>query len=144
MSRTTSRTTTRVEKNTPAAVAPRFNPVLVGALAWWVPGAGHFLQGHFRKAVTFFVVLVAMFAIGLAFGGRLFPFQFADPLVFLIAVAEWAIALPRVVAGLGGWGAGNVVAVTYEYGNTFLIVSGLLNALVLLDAVDRATGRKSR
>ena len=143
MSRT-SRTATRVEKNTPAAVVPQFNPLLVGVLAWWVPGAGHFLQGHVRKAVTFFVVLVAMFAIGLAFGGRLFPFQFADPLVFLIAVAEWTIALPRLVAGLGGWGAGNVVAVTYEYGNTFLIVSGLLNALVLLDAVDRATGRKPR
>ena len=143
MSRT-SRTATRVEKNTPAAVVPQFNPVLVGVLAWWVPGAGHFLQGHVRKAVTFFVVLVAMFAIGLAFGGRLFPFQLADPLVFLIAVAEWTIALPRLVAGLGGWGAGNVVAVTYEYGNTFLIVSGLLNALVLLDAVDRATGRKPR
>lgn len=143
MSRT-SRSTVRAEKAAPAAVAPRFNPVLVGVLAWWVPGAGHFLQGHLRKAVTFFVVLMAMFAIGLAFGGRLFSFQFADPLVFLIAVAEWAIALPRAAAGLAGWGEGNVVAVTYEYGNTFLIVSGLLNALVLLDAVDRATGRKAR
>ena len=43
-----------------------------------------------------------MFAIGLAFGGRLFPFQLSDPLVFLVALAEWAIALPRVIAGLAG------------------------------------------
>lgn len=141
MSRT-SRSTVRAEK-TVAAAAPSVSPVLIGVLAWLVPGAGHFMQGHVRKAATFFLILAGMFAIGLAFGGRLFPFQVDDPLVFLIAVAEWTIALPRVVAGLAGLGEGNVTAVTYEYGNTFLIVSGLLNALVLLDAVDRATGRKS-
>jgi len=41
-----------------------------------------------------------------------------------------------------GYGAGNVIAVTYEYGNTFLIVSGLLNALVVIDAFDIYMGRK--
>jgi hypothetical protein len=34
------------------------------------------------------------------------------------------------------------VASTYEYGNTFLIVAGLLNFLVMLDAYDIAVGRK--
>jgi hypothetical protein len=34
------------------------------------------------------------------------------------------------------------VAATYEYGNTFLIAGGLLNMLVMLDAFDRATGRR--
>ena len=33
-------------------------------------------------------------------------------------------------------------AVTYEYGNCFLIVAGLLNTLVVLDAFDIAVGRK--
>jgi hypothetical protein len=139
-----SRSAVRVEKAPPAAVTPRVHPLLVGVLAWWVPGAGHFLQGLHRKALIFFGVLTAMFVIGLAFGGRLFPMQMREPLVLLAALAEWTIALPRVVAGIGGLGSGNVVAVTYEYGNTFLIVSGLLNALVLLDAIDRATGRKPR
>jgi len=143
MSRT-SRSAVRVEKPAPAVTAPRAHPVLVGVLAWWVPGAGHLLQGHIRKALIFFIVLVAMFGIGLAFGGRLFPFQMTEPLVFLAAAAEWALALPRVASALGGLGGGNAVAITYEYGNTFLIVSGLLNALVLLDAVDLATGRKAR
>lgn len=143
MSRT-SRSAVRVEKATPAAVTPQFHPLLIGVLAWCVPGAGHFLQGYHRKALIFFVVLTAMFVLGLAFGGRLFPIQMREPLVFLAALAEWTIALPRIVAALWGLGSGNVVAVTYEYGNTFLIVSGLLNALVLLDAIDRATGRKTR
>jgi hypothetical protein len=35
-----------------------------------------------------------------------------------------------------------VRAVTYEYGNAFLIVSGLLNLLVIIDAYDIAMGRK--
>jgi hypothetical protein len=139
-----SRTAVRAEKASPATVVPRVHPVLVGVLAWLLPGAGHLLMGHARKALTFLVVLLGMFAIGLAFGGRLFPFQMSEPLVFLAAVAEWTVALPRLVAAMAGLGAGNVVGVTYEYGNTFLIVSGLLNALVLLDAVDLATGRKSR
>jgi hypothetical protein len=43
---------------------------------------------------------------------------------------------------MAGWGPGEVVAATYEYGNTFLIVAGLLNALVVLDAFDLASGRK--
>ena len=32
--------------------------------------------------------------------------------------------------------------VTYEYGNTFLLVAGLLNYLAMLDAFDIAAGRK--
>ena len=40
-----------------------------------------------------------------------------------------------------GLGEGRVVAVTYEYGNTFLVVAGLLNMLVVLDAYDIARGR---
>jgi hypothetical protein len=109
--------------------------------AWLVPGAGHFLQGRTQKAVIFFVTLVAMFVIGIASGGRLFPFTPNDPLVFLEAVAEWMLGLPRLLAGLSGFGAGDVIAPSYEYGNTFLIVAGLLNSLVVLDAIDFARGR---
>jgi len=34
------------------------------------------------------------------------------------------------------------MAVTYEYGYTFLIVAGLLNMLIVLDVFDIAVGRK--
>jgi hypothetical protein len=116
---------------------------LCGA-AWLVPGAGHFLLGQTQKALTFFVVLTAMAVIGLALGGRLFPFEASDPLLFLAALAQWTIGLPRLAALAGGLGQGSVTAASYEYGNTFLIVSGLLNALVVLDTYDVATGRKPR
>jgi hypothetical protein len=113
----------------------------IAIAAWLVPGAAHLLLGQTRKAVIFFLALMAMFAIGIAFGGRLFPFAVHEPLVFLEALAEWLVGVPRIVAGLAGLGDGRVTDPAYEYGNTFLIVAGLLNALVILDAVDVASGR---
>jgi hypothetical protein len=52
------------------------------------------------------------------------------------------VGLPYVLARAMGYGGGNVIAVTYEYGNTFLIVAGLLNTLVVIDAFDISKGRK--
>jgi hypothetical protein len=120
----------------------RPSPFVTVVLAWLVPGLGHWLTGQARKAVVFFVVLGAMFAFGLGFQGQLFAFDTSDLLVSLAAVAEWALGVPRLLAAVAGAGAGNVVAVTYEYGNTFLIVAGLLNMLVVLDAYDRASGEQ--
>jgi hypothetical protein len=120
------------------------NALMVGVAAWCVPGAGHFLVGQTRKAVIFLAVLGGMFFFGLGFGGELFPFQMAEPLVFLAALAQWALLVPRAAAAILGAGGGDVVAVTYEYGNTFLIVSGLLNTLVVFDALDLARGVKRR
>ncbi|MEO8480974.1 MAG: DUF6677 family protein [Acidobacteriota bacterium] len=135
--------------STSARESPRgtdlgLNVYAVALVAWLVPGAAHFWLGQTRKAIIFFVMLSGMFAVGLAFGGRLFPFQISDPLVFLAAAAEWGQAVPRVVAAIAGAGAGDVVAASYEYGNTFLMVSGLLNMLVVLNAVDVAAGRRTR
>ena len=83
-----------------------------------------------------------MFALGLFLEGRIFPVDFSQPLVGLAAVANMGIGVPYIIARMMGYGGGNVIAVTYEYGNTFLIVSGLLNALVVIDAFDISKGRK--
>jgi hypothetical protein len=123
----------------------RANNAMAAAIAaWLLPGGGHFLVGSTRKAVVFFPVLTAMYVIGLALGGRLFPLQTSEPLVFLSGLAQWAIGLPRLAALVGGFGAGDVIAPTYEYGNTFLIVAGLLNTLLMLDTYDISVGRKPR
>ena len=83
-----------------------------------------------------------MFAIGLWLEGRLFPFGSGQPLVLLAAIADLGNGLPYLLAGIAGFGEGRVVATTFEHGNTFIIVSGLLNMLVCLDAYDVALGRK--
>jgi hypothetical protein len=120
------------------------NPVLTILAAWCVPGAGHAMVGQLRKAVVFLIVLTGMFVIGLQFGGQVFPFQIEEPLVFLGAAAQWAVAGPRLAVWLASAGVGDVTSVTYEAGNTFIIVAGLLNALVVLDALDQARGVKRR
>ncbi len=115
---------------------------LVCILAWAVPGAAHVWLGRRQKGVVFLVVLSLMFAIGLMLRGRIFPFEFSEPLVALAAVADIGLGVPWMLARMVGAGAGLVTAATYEYGNSFLIVAGLLNFLVILDAFDIAMGRK--
>ena len=117
------------------------NHVLICAAGLLVPGLAHLWLGR-RKGLIFVVVLPAMFALGLFLEGRIFPVDFSQPLVALAALANMGIGLPYIVARVMGYGAGNVIAVTYEYGNTFLIVAGLLNALVVIDAFDISMGRK--
>ena len=116
--------------------------VLLCLAAWAIPGAGHFWLGRRQKALVFFLALTVMFVVGLLLQGRIFPFDLNEPLAALAAVADLGMAIPWALARMTGQGAGTVTAVTYEYGNTFLIVSGLLNFLVILDAFDIAMGRK--
>ena len=116
--------------------------VLLCLAAWAVPGAGHLWLGRRSKGLVFLIALPLMFAIGLALHGRLFPFDVSEWLVCLAAVADVGIGLPYFIAKALGYGSGDVRAVTYEYGNAFLIVAGLLNLLVVIDAYDVAMGRK--
>ena len=112
-------------------------------LAWLMPGAGHFKLGKRQKAYVFAIVLPAMFVIGLLLKGRLAPFTPADPLVALASMANVMAGVPYLLTRLFGGGTGVVTAVTYEYGNTFMIAAGLLNTLVVLDAFDVQRGRKA-
>jgi hypothetical protein len=126
-----------------APAAPSARPLaLVYLLGWLVPGGGHLWLGRTAKGLVFLVMLPLMFAIGLALDGRLFPFTPGEPLVALAAIADVGAGLPYFIARALGVGAGRVLAVTYEYGNAFLITAGLLNALVIIDAHDIALGRK--
>ena len=112
------------------------------ALGWVVPGGGHLWLARRQKGLVFLLAIPMMFAIGLGFGGRLFPFDSGQPLVLLAAFADIGNGLPYLIARAAGLGEGRVVADTFEYGNTFIIVSGLLNMLVALDAYDVALGRR--
>jgi len=116
--------------------------VLLCLASWAIPGAGHLWLGRRSKGLVFLVALPLMFAIGLALRGRMFPFTLSEPLVALAALADLGIGATYFVAAALGYGIGEVRAVTYEYGNAFLIVAGLLNLLVVIDVYDIALGRK--
>ena len=116
--------------------------VLLCLASWAVPGAGHLWLGRRSKGLIFLIALPLMFATGLWLEGRLFPFELAQPLVALAAFADIGMGVPYFAAKAAGLGAGRVIAQSFEYGNAFLIVAGLMNMLVVLDAFDVAEGRK--
>ena len=116
--------------------------VLLCIAAWLVPGAGHLWMGRRQKGIVFLTVIPLMFALGIWLHGAIFPFQVSEPLAGLAAVAELGAGLPWMIARAAGAGAGVVTSATWEYGNTFMIVAGLLNLLIVLDAYDVGVGRK--
>ncbi len=114
--------------------------VVLGAL---MPGAGHFYLGRRRRGVVFLAAIVLMFVLGVAMQARLQVYLgLDDPLGSLLSLAQVATGLPYLAARALGYEVGTPNAVTYEYGNTFTAVAGLLNILVILDAYDISVGRK--
>jgi len=111
--------------------------------AWLVPGAGHLYLGRRSKGLVFLGAIGALFLLGVAMDSRLQLYLgFEDPLALLFSLAQMAMGLPYFAARALGYEAGQVTSVTYEYGNTFTAVAGLLNILVVLDALDTARGLK--
>jgi hypothetical protein len=111
--------------------------------AWLLPGAGHLYLRRTGKGLVFLGAILALFLLGVAMDSRLQLYLgFDDPLALLFSLAQMAVGLPYFVARALGFELGNVKSVTYEYGNTFTAVGGLLNLLVILDAHDVALGRK--
>ena len=118
------------------------NPLWYCALGLAVPGLGHIVLGRRGAGAVFLVSIGLLFVFGIQMDGELFPFEAAAPLTLLAGLAEMGAGAFYVAARLLGLGAGNPEAPTYEYGYAFLIVAGLLNMLVVLDAWDIATGNK--
>jgi hypothetical protein len=116
--------------------------VLLCVSAWLVPGAGHLWLGRRQKGLVFLAMIPLMFVIGLWLQGAIFPFQMAEPLAGLAAIAQFGTGMPWAIARFAGAGDGVVTSATWEYGNAFMIVAGLLNALIILDVYDIGMGRK--
>lgn len=132
---------------------------LMGLAAWFVPGSGHLLQRRWGRAALMGGAVWLSFFLGLAMGGHLFDLS-AEGAPPAASFLEWSnlIQVPPMIANLGT-GIGYVVCwlmdvgfrddpvqaarTTYEYGNTFLLIAGLMNYLTMLDAFDVAVGRKS-
>lgn len=128
-----------------AATAEKSQPgglVLLCLASWAIPGIGHIWLGRRAKGLIFLIALPLMFATGLALQGRVFSFDASDILTTLEAAAQFGIGVMYFLVGPFGFGKGDVRSITYEYGISFLIVAGLLNALVVIDAYDVALGRK--
>ena len=134
----------------PFPLARRAAAVLV---AWLVPGAGHLVLGRYGRAALFFFTIVGAFVLGIALNGHLYwptPDTTSTFHVDLITVlwffAEIGSGLCYLVSYAVGIGTAPIqqaaASPTFEYGNTFMFLAGLLNYLVIHDAFDIGAGRK--
>ncbi len=120
------------------------NPFVASVLAWVFPGLGHFYLGRRGAGVLFALIVTACFVLGLSFEGRLYTIESGQPLTILATFAVYGAGLLNISARLlSNNPSGTVLAVTYEYGCAYLLTAGLMNLLLMLDAWDIATGRKS-
>ena len=126
----------------PRPLGARLRLGVLLALAWLVPGLGHLLLGRRLRAAVFAAVVVVGFATGIALDGELIAPRAGDPLSYLAALADLGAGALYVLARLAGLGEGVVTAVSYEFGNTFLLTAGMMNLLLVLDTYDIAVGRK--
>ena len=127
-------------------------PVRVAAViaAWLVPGGGHLILGRYWRGLLFLVLITGSFFFGLSLHGRLY-WPAAD------STSMFKVDLISVLWSFAQFGAGSCYllaqalglgsipqpeAPTYEYGNTFMFLAGLLNYLLVMDAFDIAAGRK--
>lgn len=124
---------------------------IVGIAAWFIPGSGHLMMKKWGRAALMGGVVWFCFFLGLAMGGHMFDLSTTPGSNVLLQV-------PPMIANLGS-GALYIISwlldygfaddpqqaarATYEYGNTFLLIAGLLNYLTMLDAFDIAAGRRS-
>ncbi|MBI4469774.1 MAG: hypothetical protein HY650_10695 [Acidobacteria bacterium] len=133
----------------PASGSPGFIRIARGVsaavLGLLVPGLGHLILGRWIRAIILLSSILAMFAIG-AFWmeGRLHLPNLKEPISFFPFMANAGMGVIYLACYLTRTAfAIHAEAPTYEYGNTFLFVTGLANYLVAFDAYDIGTGKKS-
>ena len=123
----------------------------IGFAAWLVPGGGHLILKKWGRALLMGGVVWFCFFAGLAMGGHMFDLSGSENSSTLLQVppmiANIGSGALYIITWLLGIGFGDdpvqAARATYEYGNTFLLIAGLLNYLTMLDAFDIAVGRRS-
>jgi FtsH-binding integral membrane protein len=117
---------------------PRNDTYLTAFFAWLIPGAGHWYIGDRKRAVIYFVSITLAFFIGLFIGGALstvnirtnMPWFFAE--IFAGGYTLLSLLLGSIPGSAASYGK------TLDLATIYVGVAGLLNLLVILDAVDRA------
>ena len=118
----------------------------VVALAWLVPGGGHFLLKKTYRGAILCGCTVIMFLLGLTMRGYMFEPTTGDLLTTIIYVggfiADMSTGALYIIARMFGYSQPDVAGHTVDYGTKFLVAAGLFNILAVVDAFEIATGRK--
>ena len=116
------------------------------ALAWLIPGGGHFLLKRSGRGALLAACVAAMFLLGLMMRGALFQPQTGDLLTIVIYCGGF---LGNLMSGIFylctvwlGYSQPDVAGHVHDYGTKFLVGAGLLNLLAMVDVFEIATGKK--
>jgi len=119
------------------------HPQWVAFLAWLVPGAGHFYLRERRRGLMLGLLILICLWVGSSLDGLLMWQTNGSPLLLLGTLGSAGAGSPFLALHFLLHYEGDPTAAGYEYGASFLLSAGLLNWLLVLDAWDRAWGRKS-
>src|SRR5580704_9350105 len=116
------------------------------ALAWLIPGGGHFLLKRPGRGGLIAASVTAMFLLGLMMRGALFQPQTGD---LLTTVIYWGGFIGNLLSGILyiftrwlGYAQPDMAGDVHDYGTKFLVAAGLLNLLAMVDAFEIATGKR--
>jgi len=116
------------------------------ALAWIIPGGGHFLLKRPGRGGLIAASVAAMFLLGLMMRGALFSPQGGDLLTTVIYyggfIGDLMSGLLYFVTVWLGYNQPDVAGHVHDYGTKFLVAAGLLNVLAMVDAFEIASGKK--
>jgi hypothetical protein len=107
--------------------------VVVGAMAWLVPGGGHFVLNERKRAAVICSMIVLTFLIGLYVGS----IGVIDP----VNAKPWYVAqvmnspVVMVLGRIGATGDYPVYGRAGEIGQIYTSVAGLLNLLCIVNAI---------
>jgi hypothetical protein len=121
---------------------------LAACLAWVIPGMGHWWLGHRARAAIFFVVITVTFWAGVAVGGvrnTISPKEngawiaaqlcVGPQALFVLYLNQKTLERPDSDSLKAPWPASNISVV-------YAGVAGLLNLLVIIDAMARCDGSR--
>jgi len=116
------------------------------ALAWLIPGGGHFLLKRPGRGALIAASVAAMFLLGLMMRGALFSPQGGDLLTTVIYyggfIGDLMSGLLYFVTVWLGYAQPDVAGHVHDYGTKFLVAAGLLNVLAMVDVFEIASGKK--
>lgn len=135
---------TQVVTSEPLPPVGQWLPAL--ALAWLVPGGGHFLLRRPGRGGLLLGSVALMFVLGLLMRGAMFEPQRGDVLTTVIYcggfLGDVASGIFYLLSVWLGYNQPDVAGHVHDYGTKFLVGAGLLNVLAMVDVFEIATRRK--
>ena len=117
------------------------------AVAWLVPGGGHFLLRRRGRGAILAAAITVSFILGLLLRGAMFQPQTGDLLTTLIYtggyICDMAAGILYFLTTWLGYSQPDVAGHVHDYGTKFLVAAGLMNVLAIVDAFEIAIGKKS-